>query len=264
LFEVIMSEEHVLEMVYYAEVMHYSDLTYETLNQWSLIGVYAGCLFSLCWLKVMQWSQFKLIAIGMAFIMLYCMGFYFLVTPEIGYYQLVPPLICRGFGYATLCIVFMWCLHEVMDFMHFFQALCIFNFLHMFGGGYIGSALLAHGIGYYVSDGFARYNGYINTVGFSASTFNLGSYMDGMVEGLLAQTVKILYGWMIWGCIAYIAIFLLWDRPGVRRRVKRMPAWSTVGVWTLRSVNKSKNFTGRQIKRILPKTLANTLNKLNK
>ena len=41
---------------------------------------------------------------------------------------------------------------------------------------------------------FARYNGYINLVSFSASPFDLAQYMEGMVEGLLAQTVKILYG----------------------------------------------------------------------
>ena len=56
LFECIISVEHVLEMIYYEEVMKYSDLTYETLNQWSLIGIYAGCLFSLGWLRVMEWS----------------------------------------------------------------------------------------------------------------------------------------------------------------------------------------------------------------
>ena len=233
MFEVIISVEHVLEMVYYEEVMHYTDLTYETLNQWSLIGIWAGCLFSLGWLKVMTWSHYRLIAVGMLFICLYCVGFYFLVNPEIDYYQLVPPLICRGFGYAILCVSFLWSLHQVMSFEHFFQALCIFNFFHMFGGGNIGAAILARGIGYYVGDGFARYNGYINLVGFSASPFDLGSYMTGMVEALLAQTVKRLYGWMIYACLIFIAIFLLWDRPGVRHRIKKMPSWATVGSWTL-------------------------------
>lgn len=238
LFECIMSVEHVLETIYYEEVMHYGDLTCETLNQWSLIGVYAGCLFSLGWLKLMRWSQYRLIGIGMTFICLYCLGFYLLVSPEVGYYQLVPPLICRGFGYAVLCIALMWCLHEVMSFEHFFQALCIFNFLHMFGGGSIGGAILAKGIGYYVADGFARYNGYINLVDFSRSPFELGLYMQGMVELLLAQTVKILYGWTIWVCLMFIAIFVLWDRPLVRHRIKKMPAWSVVGARTLSSFNK--------------------------
>ena len=250
LFEVIMSVEHVLENVFYEEVMHYTDLTYETLNQWSLVGVYAGCLFSLGWLKVQRWSQYQLIGIGMSFICLYCMGFYFLINPEIGYYQLVPPLIARGFGYAVLCITFMWCLHEVMDFMHFFQALCIFNFFHMFGGGCIGGAILSHGMSYYVGDGFARYNGYINLVSVSggqlAGGFTaLGGYMTHIVEGLLAQTVKILYGYMIWACLIFIAIFLLWDRPEIRHTVKNMPSWSHFGARTLGAFNRA----GRRARR---------------
>lgn len=236
IFELIMSVEHVLETIYYEEVMHYSDLTYETLNQWSLIGAWTGCLFSLGWLKVMTWKPYRLIIIGMSAICLYCVGFYFLVDPQVGYYQLVPPLIFRGFGYAILCIALMWSLDEVMSFEHFFQALCIFNFFHMFGGGTVGAAFLANGIGYYVGDGFARYNGYINLVGFTASPFDMSHYMEGMVEGLLAQTIKILYGWMIYACLAFIVVFLLLDRPGVRRRVKKMPSWSTVGTWVLNKV----------------------------
>lgn len=241
LFECIISVEHVLEMIYYEEVMHYSDLTYETLNQWSLIGIYAGCLFSLGWLKVMQWSQYRLIGIGMIFLCLYCMGFYFLVSPDTGYYLLVPPLIARGFGYAVLCIAFMWCLNMVMSFEYFFQALSIFNFLHMFGGGVIGAAILSQGVGYYVADGFARLNGYVNLVGWSSAPFDVGVYMEGMVSGMLAQAIKILYGWMIYGTLAFIAIFALLNRPGVRHRIKRMPSWSTVGAWTLSRFMRKKS-----------------------
>lgn len=249
-FEVILSVEHVLEKVYYEEVMHYTDLTAETLNLWSLAGAIPGCLFSLLWLKVMRWSQYRLIALGMASIGIYCVGLYFLVSPDVAFSQLIPPLVFRGFGYALLCITFMWCLHEIMSFEHFFQALCIFNFLHMFGGGSIGAAILAKGIGYYVADGFARYNGYIDLVTFTRHIFDLGGYMEGMVEGLLAQTVKILYGWMTWVCLFYVLGFLLWDSPGVRHRIKRMPSWSTVGARTLNSFNRSQKRLRVRVKRI--------------
>lgn len=253
LFEVIMSVEHVLEMVYYEEVMHYTDLTYETLNQWSIIGAVAGCLFSLGWLKLMHWSKYRLIAIGMSFIGIYCICYYFLVSPATGYYQLVPPLICRGFGYAILCIAFMWSLHQIMSFEHFFQALCIFNFLHMFGGGSIGAAILSKGIGYYVADGFARMGNYVNLVSYTQQPFDLGPYMEGMVEVLLGQTVKILYGWMTWACIFFVLGFLLWDSPGVRHRIKRMPSWSAVGAWTFNSVAKGQKQLKKQVKKVTSK-----------
>ncbi len=236
LFEVIMSVEHVLESIFFEEVMHYNDITVETLGLYSLIGILPGCIFCLLWFKVMHWGPYKLIGIGMSFIGIYCMSMYFLITPATSFNLLVPPIICRGFGYAVLSISLMWCLNEVMSFEHFFQALSMFNFLHMFGGGAIGGAILARGIGHYVGDGFARYNGYITLEKFTQHPFDLGNYMEGMVEGLLSQAVKSLYGWMIWACIIYIIIFLLWDRPGFRHSIKRMPAWSTVGAWTVNSL----------------------------
>ena len=75
---------------------------------------------------------------------------------------------------------------------------------------------------------------------FTRHIFDLGSYMEGMVEGLLAQTVKILYGWMVWACIFYVLWFLLWDIPAVQRRIKRMPSWATVGTWTLNTFNRGQ------------------------
>lgn len=72
------SSEHVIEMVYYKEVMHYADHTYEWLNQWSLPGIWVGCLFSLGWLRLMRWNVYRLIALALFVFALYAGGFYFL------------------------------------------------------------------------------------------------------------------------------------------------------------------------------------------
>lgn len=80
--EALFSCEHVLEMVYYEEVMHYDDLTTETLAQWSLPGILGGCLVSLGWLKLMRWNVYKLIAFGLMFFSLYVGGYY--VLPQFG------------------------------------------------------------------------------------------------------------------------------------------------------------------------------------
>lgn len=87
--------EHVLEMVYYEEVMHYADHIYERLNQWSLPGIWAGCLFSLGGLRLMRWNAYKLIAVGLAVFSLYAAGFYFLVLcpadAALGHTRRAPP-----------------------------------------------------------------------------------------------------------------------------------------------------------------------------
>ena len=80
----------------------------------------------------MRWNAYKLIAVGLAVFSLYASGFYFLADSSLNSEALRLPLVFRGFSYAVLSIALMWCLHEIMSFQHFFQALSIFNILHMF------------------------------------------------------------------------------------------------------------------------------------
>lgn len=231
--EMLFSCEHVLEMVYYEEVMHYADHTYEALNQWSLPGIWAGCLFSVWWLKVRQWNVYKLIAIGLTAFSLYAAGFYFRMDASLNIEALRLPIVCRGFSYSILCIAFMWALHAMLSFRHFFQALSVFNMIHMFVGGSAGAALHAHGLGYYVADGFARYSHALDAVRLSARGVQIGPYMEHFVENILAQSVKILFGWTLYAGIFFALLMLLWDIPMVRHRVKRMQTWPSVGFQVL-------------------------------
>lgn len=228
--EALFSTEHVLEMVYYEEVMHYADHTYELLNQWSLVGIWAGCLFSLAWLRGMRWNVYKLIAFALAFYCLYVGGFYVLVDENINIGKLVWPLIFRGFSYSILCIALMWCLHAIMSFQHFFQALSVFNILHMYVGGLIGAALHARGMKYYVGDAFARCSQYVDSVRMTASSVDFATFMQHFVEGALAQSIKILFGWTLIAGIFMCIFMLLWDVPMVRRQIKHIPSWPKVGI----------------------------------
>lgn len=146
----------------------------------------------------MRWNAYKLIAVGLAVFSLYAAGFYFLADSSLNSEALRLPLVFRGFSYAVLSIALMWCLHEIMSFQHFFQALSIFNILHMFVGGLAGAALHARGLNYYVADGFARYSGYLDEVRGLQTPVDFARYMEQMVENLLAQSVKILFGWTLY------------------------------------------------------------------
>ena len=248
--EALFSCEHVLEMVYYEEVMHYADHTYEALNQWSLPGIVAGCLFSIGWLKLMQWNVYKLIALALVAFCIYAGGFYVLVDSNINIEQLRIPILWRGFSYAVLCISFMWCLHAIMSFEHFFQALSVFNVLHMFIGGLVGAALHSRGMKYCVADGFARYSGYVDSVRMSARAVDFPQLMDGMVEGFLAQSVKIMFGWTLIAGLFFAALMLLWDIPMVRHQIKHIPAWPSVGMGVLRGVQRQRRLKKiRQMRR---------------
>lgn len=231
--EALYSCEHVLEMIYYEEVMHYADHTYELLNQWSLVGLWAGCLFSLGWLKLMKWNAYKLIAVGLCSFSVYAAGFYFLIGSGINIELLRLPLVFRGFGYAILSIALMWSLFQMLTFQHFFQALSVFNIIHMFVGGLIGAALHGHWMKYYMADAFARYSGSINAVSVGQKSFDMATGMEHLVEGFMAQSVKILFGWTLIAALFFAMLMLLWDIPSVRHRVKGMQSWPKVGaaVW---------------------------------
>ena len=238
--EALFSCEHVLESVFYEEVMHYDDLTAEKLNQWSLPGIWTGCLFSLGWLKIMRWNAYRLMAVALLAFALYAGGFYFTVDSSISIAQLRLPLVCRGFAYAVLSISLMWCLECIMSFQHFFQALSLFNVLHMLIGGLVGSALHAHGLKYYIADGFARCSGYVDAVRASALGVDVGAAAEGMVEAFMAQSVKILFGWTLIAALFFAMLMLLWDIPGVRRNIRRIPEWSTVGMRVWRAYSRQR------------------------
>lgn len=238
--EALFSCEHVLEGVYYGSVMHYAEHTSEALNLWSLPGIVAGCLFSIGWLKLMRWNVYKLIAFALGFFALYAGGFYFLMDTGLSIEMLRLPIVCRGFSYALLCVAFMWCLHEIMSFEHFFQALSVFNVLHMFVGGLVGAALHAYGMKYYVADGFARLSQYVDAARLSASPERLGEVAQRLSAGLVAQSVKTLFGWTLLFALFFAMLMLLWDIPMVRRQVKHVPLWPKVGMGVWRSYRRQR------------------------
>lgn len=245
--EAIISVENVLETTYCHGVMHYEGLRYEALCQWSLLGIWAGCLFSLGWLKLMRWNAYKLIAVGLLALAAYQIGFYSLMATHLNIELLRLPIVMRGFGQALLSIALMWCLHEVMSFEHFFQSLAVFNILHMYVGGALGGALLAHGIDYYMADGMARTSGYLTHAATAATPFPSSVNLEAWSEALLSQSLKTLYGWVVYISLFFSLLILLWDIPVVRRRVKHIPTWPLVG---LRQARKARRWQKlRRIKR---------------
>ncbi len=230
LVEGILAAEHVLEEVYYEEVMEWEMLTSRELILWSLPGIWLGCGLSLLWLRVWKFNVYKLIAIGLLGITLYCTGEYFTVAQHINIEALRWSIACRGFGYAVLSISFMWCLHEIMSFEHFFQALSVFNVMHMYIGGVIGCAIYAWGIRYYMADNIVRYAQYLTPETFSATPLDIGTWMEDFVPRMMAVSIKQLYGWALYISAFLTLGFLLWDIPTIRRHARRFPGWPITGV----------------------------------
>lgn len=224
LVEMYLAAERSLEEVFYESVMHYEALVSVRLDWLVLAGVVAGCLFSYWWMHVRRFSYLRLLAVGIAVLACYLVGFYFTLSSEIHISQLYLPVACRGFAYAVLSATFMVCLEEIMTFQHFFQALSVFNMLHMVVGGVLGAAVYTEGLSYYMADNLARYGTAIDNVAVSSSPFDLGGYMPGFIERMMEVSIKQIYGWVIYACLLLFLLFLLYDAP-IRRELKQMPGW---------------------------------------
>ncbi|MDE5711002.1 MAG: hypothetical protein K2I27_07735 [Bacteroides sp.] len=227
LIEAFLATEYVLEEVYYEEVMHYAEQVSVQLDWFVLVGIVCGCVFSYWWMHVRGWSYLRLCTIGLASLIAYLFGFYVTLSTDIHLYQLAFPVACRGFAYAALCSAFFVCLHELMSFQHFFQALAVFNLLHAVVGGVLGCAVYARGLSYFVPDNFSRYGASVERVGFSRAPFDLGGYMEEFISQMMEVSLKQLYGWVLYAAILLFLLFLLYDMP-MRRQLKRMPTWASV------------------------------------
>lgn len=236
--EALLATEHVLEEIFYEEVMHYENLVSVQFNWFTLTGALTGCAFAWWWLHIKRFNSLRLIAIGFAAIVAYYAGFYFTLSSEIHWTQLAVPVACRGFAYAVLSITFMLSLEDLMSFQHFFQSLSVFNMLHMVVGGVMGAALYTQGFSYYVADNMARYGAALDHVSANEIPGGMSGFMPQFVEHVMQISLKQMFGWALFAGIAVCLCVLLYDAP-VRRRFKIMPLWRSVWKDVRRTSEKS-------------------------
>lgn len=235
LVEGFLATERVLEEVFYEEVMHYEEMVSVQLDWFALMGILLGCLFSYWWMHIRHFSFVRLIIVGIFGLICYLVGYYFTVSSDIHWTQICLPIVCRGFAYAVLSATLMVCLEEMMSFQHFFQALSVFNMLHMVVGGVAGCALYTKGLSYYITDNISRYGTEIDNVMYSRMPFSIGHYMETFIENVMEISIKQIYGWVAYACIALLLLFLLYDAP-VRRQLKQMPSWKRIRKEVVRSL----------------------------
>ena len=235
--EMLLASEHVLEELFYEQTMHYDTTVSVRITHVVLLGVLAGCGFAFWWMHVRRMSYVRLLAVGIAVLAAYLVGYYFTLSADIHVSQLYLPAACRGFAYAVLSATFMVCLEEIMTFQHFFQALSLFNMLHMVVGGVLGGAIYTEAFSRAMADNMSRYGAAVDGVAFTRAPFDLGGFMEGFAGRMAEVSVKQIYGWAAYACIALLLLFVLYDAPA-RRAMKPIPLWRTVGSEVARSLRR--------------------------
>lgn len=229
LAEFLLATERVLEEVFYEEGMGYSNMTTAANDIWTFIGVVAGCLFALAWMKGLNLNAFRLTTIGFIALGAYLILFYNNLSADFDFRTLRPLLLLRTFSYAIISASLMVILEDLMTFETFFMALSVFNMFHMIVGGLLGSAVYSYGMDYYMADYFSRYAEFFDHVSLSSDTIAFGEKMELFSHGLMIMTIKQIYGWAAYGCLFVGFSLLIYKVPMFRSGYRKMKSWRQVG-----------------------------------
>ncbi|MCM1312251.1 MAG: hypothetical protein NC206_07230 [Bacteroides sp.] len=239
--EMLLSAEYILEEVFYEAGTKYTYMTVAGLRLYTTLGILVGCMFSLWWLKVKDFTNICLIAVGMMGICVYYILLYVRIADYINIELLYLPVAIRGFSYAVISATLLYTLETSMNFKIFFQSLGFFNVFHTVGGAIAGCAIYTFGLNHYVADNMQRYGEYVTNVtvasnhhapfgsgDFGNHLFRLGSFMGEFVENLQVISIKQLLGWASVVSIAVAIVFLCME-TSVRSLNWHMPDWKQFG-----------------------------------
>lgn len=208
--ELMNSTPNVLQNTFTSAVMHWGSHTTAVLSLLGVAGTIMGCLFTLCWMKLLRQTYTRLLTIGFAALLAYQVMMYFYISPELNLERLYLPTLLRTFGYAIYFTALTIYLEELMPFQHFFMGLTISGFARNGMVESICSGTFSYGMRYHVADNIVR------TMPYEP------------VQSMMVS-IKQLFGYMCIGGCVFLLILLLWDVPPVRSTLKKMPYWNVVG-----------------------------------
>ncbi len=229
LAEFFLASEHVLEEVFYEEGLSYSNMTTAALDLWSFTGVIVGCLFSLVWLKVFGRDTYRLATLGLFVLAAYMIVCYSTFDADFDPRSFTLPILLRAFASAVVSISLMNFVNNIMTFQTFFMALSVFNMIHMLIGGVMGAAFYSHQLNALMADYLSRYSEFFDHISLSQSHVGFDQQMHLTERSLMIMSIKTLYGWAAYACIASGLVMLLYKVPILRKSYRRMKTWQKYG-----------------------------------
>ncbi len=192
-------------------------------------------------LKVKDFTNVRLIGVGMLGICVYYILLYTRIADYINIELLYLPVAVRGFSYAVISATLLYTLETSMNFKIFFQSLGLFNVFHTVGGAITGCAIYMFGLNHYIADNMQRYGEYVTNVrvasnqhvafggeSFGSRSFHFGEFMGEYVETLQVISIKQLLGWGAIAAIVVALVFLCLE-TSFRYPNRLMPDWKHFG-----------------------------------
>ena len=208
--ELMNSTPTALEKVYTGSILHYGIMTSSRFDLIVIAGNITGSLFCLWWMKMLRLPYTRLLTIGFAFLLVYQIIMYGLISPVIDIEMLYFPTFIRSFGYTIFFVTLTLYLQELMPFQHFFMGLTIAGFIRNGVVDSICTGVYSYLLRYHVADNLAR------ALPFDASQ----SLMMG---------IKQLYGVTCIGGCGFLLLMMLYHVQPVRSTLKHIPYWNVIG-----------------------------------
>lgn len=144
--DILLAAQSVLQNTFTAAVLQIDQLTGVNFSWFYILGMLFGAFFSWYMLSKLKWHHKLVCFVGIAFIVLYMIQMYFLITPYTETAMLYIPLICCGFGHILVFISLTVYAQATAPFRNYFQVICILGLIRTGIGSPLGDAVYARAL----------------------------------------------------------------------------------------------------------------------
>ena len=215
--DVLLAPSHIFEHALMAGVLGYDAENLISLNWVAFVGTIVGVLFTWLTCARRKWSYQRMLVIAFSAIALYLAYFYFVIDYNLPKEALYFPIFVRTFGYIIVAVAVLTSLTRLPFPFHFMQGVMMQNLFSASLAGVIGTTIVARAMKVVMTRNAAWLSEGMDSISLSTlHTPFMALYGEVQVQALL-ETMKEIYGWLLWVAIA--AIIALGVRySGIRPR----------------------------------------------
>lgn len=194
--DVFIAPSHLLEHIYFEEILGYDVEQMMAVNILSWFGILAGALFTWRFFAIAKNSFKTTFFIGFSAVLTYEIIMYFLLDKNTPKELFALPLFLRNFGYVTMAIVLLSDLMKI-PFPNFFQSLSVQSFMSAASGGAIGLAILHRMLSVISTENFQNITESMDRVNTNLKNIHFNDLEHLIKMQTLLVSFKEIYGYLV-------------------------------------------------------------------
>jgi len=210
--DILLSPVHLVEHIYFGEILHYDAIQLILLNWASWIGLLSGAVFSWYYFAFRKNSYKSTFLIGFGSILIYLLIMYFIIDYNTTKEMLAVPIFLRSFGNVVIAVVLITNLVKV-PFHQFFQAISIQAFMSAACGSAISGAVLHHILNHTVTKNFQLLTNNLDHVNYKLKSVTPVALQELLQRQVLMVSFKETYGILILGGFSCFFLFIFFRYP---------------------------------------------------